>query len=183
MSFTVNRKRAAVAGAAVLLLAGISTGGALVTKNSTIFDNLFQTEASDPNTAEMVVTGSKMTKSFSGAADGEIVSGYYTVENKSATKDLKFNVGTQLHPTGTKSDELAAALDTQITPAGQATIDTGKLKSMSIPTASQITVPAGSTTTVRVDVLVKDSQAFQALNLGDDAETTVDYRFDSIFLP
>lgn len=183
MSQTFTRKRVIAASAALLLVAGVTTGGALVTQNSTIFDNVFQTEASDPNAPEMIVTGPAMTHSFSGDVDGEIASEYYTVENTSATKDLKFNIGTKLHPSGSKQAELAAALDTQIKPAGSALIDTGKLDQMNIESAKQITVPAGTTTTVRVDVLVKDAAAFQALALGPDAEATVDYRFDSIFLP
>jgi len=183
MSKTSTRKRILVASGALLFVAAATTGGALVTQNSTIFDNVFQTEASDPDAAEMIVTGPSMSHSFAGDLDGEIVTEYYTVENTSKTKDLKFNVGTKLQPQGSKQTELAAALDTQITPAGGATINTGKLSAMDIPAASQITVPAGTTKTVRVDVMVKDATAFQALSLGPDAEVTVDYRFDSIFLP
>jgi len=182
MTNFVTRKRALVAGGAVLLIAGVSTGGALVTQNSTIFDNIFQTEAADPNAAEMIVKGPSMQHSFTGAIDGEIATSYYTVQNTSADKDLKFNVGTLMHPQGSKQAELAAALSTRIGHDGDV-IETGTLSGMSIPASDQITVAAGDTSTVRVDVLVKDSAAFQALNLGDDSEVTVDYRFDSIFLP
>lgn len=178
MTMSPRKKRTLITGAAILAVAGITTGGALVTNQSTIFDNQFSTTATPPaDPVEMVVTGPAMSKSYSGAVDGEVASEYYTIENKHATKELKFNVSTKLHPNGTKAAELAAALDTRIN-AGAGDIDTGKLDSMDIPAGDQITVPAGTNKTIRIDVLVKDASAF---TVDPNSEVTVDYLFDSIF--
>lgn len=175
---TSRKKRMTVVALAALAVAGITAGGALVTSQSTILDNVFGTTATQPvDPPEMVVTGPSMTKSFSGVIDGEVVSEYYVIENKSSTKDLQFNVGTQLHPGGANHDELAAALDTRIGYAGR-NINTGKLNSMNIGTGDLITVPQGDSVTIRVDVFVKDSAAF---TVDPDSEVTVDFLFDSIF--
>ncbi len=178
MTMSPRKKRTLIAGAAVLAVAGITTGGALVTNQSTIFDNQFSTTATPPtDPAEMVVTGPAMSKSYSGVVDGEVASEYYTIENKSTTKDLTFNVSTKVHPNGANAADLAAALDTRIGING-GIIETGKLDSMDIPKGDQITVPANSKKTIRVDVLVKDATAF---TVDPDSEVTVDYLFDSIF--
>jgi len=178
MTLSPRKKRTLTAGAAILAVAGLTTGGALVTNQSTIFDNQFSTTATPPaDPVEMVVTGPAMSKSYSGVVDGEVASEYYTIENKHATKDLTFNVSTKVHPDGANAAALAAALDTRIGYNG-GIISTGKLDSMDVPTGSQITVPAGKKTTIRIDVLVKDASAF---TVAPDSEVTVDYLFDSIF--
>lgn len=177
-----TRKKALIAGAAALLIAGISAGGALVTTNSTVFDNNLKTTATPANPAELIVTGSKLTGTFTGALDGEVASQYYTLENTSADKSLKFNLNSRVQPGGNKAAALAGALDTQWTVAG-VTKPSATLAAMNIVAGDQITLAPGQTVQLRLDVFVEDAAAFQALALGDDAEVTVDFLFDSIFLP
>ncbi|GAA1230440.1 hypothetical protein JOF42_000400 [Microbacterium phyllosphaerae] len=182
MAQTINRKRAVIAGAAALLIAGVSVGGALVTTNSTIFDNVFETEAVPANPGELLVDGPALSHSYTGAVDGELASEYYTLTNTSATQDLKFNLNTRVQPGGSMADELASELSTRIGVAGVTTA-TGTLKDMNIAGGDQITVPAGSSIVLRLDVFVEDKDAFIAAGLGDDSQVTVDFLFDSIFLP
>jgi len=182
MAKTISRKRVVIAGASVLLLAGLSVGGALVTTNSTIFDNLFETEAVPANAGELIVDGPALNASFTGAVDGELASEYYTLTNTDATHDIKFNLKTRQQPGGVKATELAESLDTRISVGGNITA-TGSLKGMSVPAGDQITIPAGESIVLRLDVFVADKDAFVAKGLGDDAQVTVDFLFDSIYLP
>lgn len=182
MAKTSNRKRALVAGAAALLLGGLSVGGALVTTNSTIFDNVFQSDAPDANAAELIVDGPALSASYTGAVNGEMASEYYTLKNTSSTNALKFNLNTRIQPGGNKASELASELTTRIAAAG-VTTPTGTLKDMNIPAGGQIEIPAGGQIVLRLDVFVADKDAFTAAGLGDDAEVNVDFLFDSIFLP
>ncbi len=182
MAKTISRKRVAIAGASVLLLAGLSVGGALVTTNSTIFDNLFETESVPANAGELIVDGPALGASFTGAVDGELASEYYTLTNTDATHDIKFNLKTRQQPGGVKATELANALSTRISVGGNLT-STGSLKDMNIAGGDQITIPAGQSIVLRLDVFVEDKDDFIAAGLGDDAEVTVDFLFDSIYLP
>ncbi|MCS3442186.1 hypothetical protein [Microbacterium phyllosphaerae] len=175
-----NRKRAIVAGASILLLAGITTGGALVTSQSTIFDNIFQTEAGTVVDGELLVTGDAMNHSFQGAVDGELTTKYYVLTNTSPTMDATVNIASLVHDkTTNNADLLTQNLDTRIAINGDE-FDAGKLASMDLG-ANLITVAAGESVKVRMDVYVANAAAFQAANIGDDAEAQVDFQFDAIF--
>jgi len=175
-----SRKRALVAGSAVLLLAGITTGGALVTTKSTIFDNLFQTEAGSVLDGELLVTGDSMSHSFTGSVSGESTTKYYKLTNTSPTKTATVNVGSLVQDkTSNNADLLTKNLDTQVGDGGT-THPAGKLSAMDLG-ANTITVPADSSKVIRVDVFVKDATDFQAAAIGDDAQAEVDFQFDTIF--
>ncbi|WP_053387526.1 hypothetical protein [Leucobacter japonicus] len=179
-----TRKRALIAGGiAALLIAGVSTGGALVTRDSTIFDNVFGTASEVPPTpAEMTVTGDAMSKVFTAAVDGEFEYENYTVTNLSADNSLKFNVSAKSQGGNADVAKLMANLDTRVVIDGT-TIPTGKLNNMAIPAASQPTIAKETAKNVRVEVFIADAAAFQAANIAPDTELTVDFLFDSIFLP
>ncbi|MGG7507514.1 hypothetical protein [Plantibacter sp. YIM 135249] len=87
-----SRKKVAIlAGALALLVVGGSVGGALVTQNSTLHDNIARvnpTMAADRG--DLKVTGQSFDVAFSGTP-GETVSSLLKVENTS-TKKATFNV-------------------------------------------------------------------------------------------
>ncbi|MFZ4896349.1 hypothetical protein ACL9RL_18040 [Plantibacter sp. Mn2098] len=181
---TITRKRALIAGAAVLLIAGVSTGGALVTAESTIFGNTFKSQAVTEPPAEITVTGDPMDATFTGSVAGEVESKYFLITNETdATtgKDAKVNIGSLVHADGNKSDLLTNALSTRVNFDG-ATHGSGKLADMGLAAANQITVPKGQSVQVRVDVFVAQTSDWDP-TIGGDATATVDFQFDSIFVP
>ncbi|MBT2495824.1 hypothetical protein J7E45_09405 [Microbacterium sp. ISL-59] len=177
-----TRKRSLIAGGiAAVLVAGVTAGGALVTRDSTILDNVFGAVTTPESPADFTVKGDPMKYDFSGAVDGELVYEYYAVKNLSEANDLKFNVSAKPHASNDEIKKLMANLDTRIVIDGT-TIETGKLDKMAIPAASQPLIEAGTETSIRVEVYVADSAAFKAANIAPDTRVTVDYLFDSIFL-
>ncbi|MGG7465182.1 hypothetical protein [Plantibacter sp. YIM 135347] len=182
---TITRKRALIAGASVLLIAGVSTGGALVTAQSTIFGNTFASEEVTEPLPLITVTGDAMSAVFSGTANGELESKYYTITNTSdpanGGKDVTVNIKSLVHTGGNKSDELTNSLSTRIAVNGVAT-GSGKLADMTLPAANLITVASGAAVTVRLDVFVADTGDWDP-TLGDDATATVDFQFDTIAIP
>ncbi|HHG6298064.1 TPA: hypothetical protein ACPXFP_002243, partial [Streptococcus pneumoniae] len=58
-----TKKKLAIAGGSLFLIAGVAMGGALVTANSTIFDNVFKTDAQevDPTDGGIIVHGDAMS--------------------------------------------------------------------------------------------------------------------------
>jgi len=182
---TITRKRAIIPGASVLLIAGVSTGGALVTAQSTIFGNTFASEEVTEPLPLIEVDGDAMSAVFSGTAAGEVESKYYTLTNLSdpATggKDVTVNIKSLVHTGGNKSDALTNSLSTRIEVAGVETAS-GKLSNMALPAANLITVPAGGEVTVRLDVFVAQISDWDT-SLGDDATATVDFQFDTIAAP
>lgn len=174
---TSTKKKLAIAGGALLLVAGVSVGGALVTAQSTIFDNVFDTKISETSAdGELIVTGAPMTNTFTGEMNGESVTGYYVAKNTSTNATLTVNLGSQVQPGDAKSTELAQALDTRITVEGKAIEPTGKLANMKSETFE---LAPGAEKTVRVDVFVEDAEAFLEADL-DGSKVTADYLFNSI---
>lgn len=180
MPKTITRKRALIAGAAALLIAGVSTGGALVTAESTVFGNRFASDTITETPALIEVTGGAMNASFTGTIDGEVQSKYLTVENKSdATtgKDVKVNVGSVVRPEGKNGQQLAQALSTRVSIDGAAPVASGKLADMAL--GSDFTVPKGGKVVLRVDVFVA-STADWSPSFGDDSVAVVDFEFNTI---
>ncbi|MFJ4222977.1 hypothetical protein [Microbacterium sp. NPDC089695] len=176
-----TRKRSLIAGGiAAVLVAGVTAGGALVTRDSTIFNNVFGAVAAPANPAEMTVAGPSMTYDFTGAQSGESKFEYYTVANKSATNKLKFNVSALPQSQNANVLKLMANLDTRIVVNGT-TIETGKLDKMNIPTAQLPELAANKDVTVRVEVYIKDAAAFKAANIPVGTQLTVDFLYNSIF--
>lgn len=181
---TITRKRAAIIGASVLLIAGVSTGGALVTAQSTIFGNTFASEEVTEPLPLIEVDGDAMSAVFSGSTAGESVMKYYTITNKSdATtgKDVTVNLKSLVHTGGNKSDELTNSLTTRISYGGT-TYASGMLANMGLAAADLITVPKGTSVTIGLEVFVEDPSGW-APGLGDDATATVDFQFDTIAIP
>ncbi|KUF07411.1 hypothetical protein [Leucobacter sp. G161] len=177
---TSTKKKLAIAGGSLLLIAGVTVGGALVTMNSTIFDNMFNTKVSDTSAdGELIVTGAPMTNTFTGAMDGEAITGYYTATNTSENATLSVGLGSMLQPGGDQAAELAGALDTRVAIDGGSLIDTGKLANMKLAEDEAFDIAPGDSVKVRIDVYVKDSAAFLAAGL-DKSEVTADYLFNSI---
>lgn len=177
---TSTKKKLAIAGGSLLLVAGVTVGGALVTANSTIFDNVFSTEISDTTAdGELLVTGAPMTNTFTGEMDGEAVTGYYTATNTSTNATLTVTLGSQIQPGGANSAQLAGELDTRVAVDGGALVGTGKLADMRLGGSDSFELAPGQSTRVRVDVFVKDAAAFHAAGL-DNSKVTADYLFNSI---
>ncbi|GAA1315704.1 hypothetical protein ACFSWE_01615 [Leucobacter albus] len=177
---TSTKKKIAIAGGSLLLIAGVTVGGALVTANSTIFDNVFKTEISDTTAdGELIVTGAPMTNTFTGEMDGEAVTGYYTVTNTSTNATLTVTLASQVQPGGAKGAQLAGALDTRVAVDGGTLVSTGKLADMRLSGSDSFELAPGQNAKVRVDVFVDDAAAFHAAGL-DDAQVTADYLFNSI---
>lgn len=172
-----SRKRLVVGGVALLMVAGVATGGAFVTRSSTIFDNVFGTDAAEVVDEGIVVTGDAMSYTFNGTVDGEFTKKIFTVTNKSATKTYKVNVGSFLQPGGVDAGKLVDALDTRVD--GQST---GTLSAMTLPAADLLEVAPGASVEVTIEVSVDDATAFQALGL-EKASATVDFQFDAIAVP
>ncbi|GAA1597749.1 hypothetical protein [Leucobacter chromiireducens] len=175
-----KKKKFAIAGGALLLVAGVTVGGALVTANSTIFNNQFSAEVTEkPADGELLVTGAPMSNTFTGAMDGEVITGYYTAKNTSNASTLTVGIGSQVQPGGVKAGELAAALDTRIAINDGALKPTGALNDMKFTAGETFDLAPGESAKVRVDVYVADADAFRGLDL-DGAEVTADYLFNSI---
>ncbi|SJN07959.1 hypothetical protein FM113_00175 [Leucobacter sp. 7(1)] len=175
-----TKKKLAIAGGSLLLIAGVTVGGALVTANSTIFNNVFAAEITEtPADGELVVTGAPMTNTFTGAMDGEVVTGYYTATNTSDTSTLTVAVGSKLQPGGTQAAELAQQLDTRVAINDGSLISSGKLSSMQLAGGESFELAPGASAKVRVDVFVADAEDFRAQGL-DGATVTADYLFNSI---
>ena len=175
-----TKKKIAIAGGSLLLIAGVTVGGALVTANSTIFDNVFTTEISDTTAnGELRVTGAPMTNTFTGAMDGEVVTGYYTATNTSTNATLTVTLASQIQPGGANGAQLAGALDTRVAIDGGALVGTGKLADMRLDGGDSFELAPGKSAKIRVDVFVEDAAAFDAAGL-DDSKVTADYLFNSI---
>ena len=177
---TSTKKKIAIAGGSLLLIAGITVGGALVTQNSTIFDNVFSTDISDTSAdGELLVTGAPMTNTFTGQMDGEAVTGYYTATNTSTNATLTVTLASQVQPGGANGAKLAGALDTRVAVDGGTLDGTGKLADMRLDGGDSFELAPGQSAKVRVDVFVDDAAAFNAADL-DDSKVTADYLFNSI---
>ncbi|MFJ4222975.1 hypothetical protein [Microbacterium sp. NPDC089695] len=171
------RKRALVAGGvAAMLVAGVSTGGALVTRDSTVFDNVFGV-ASVP--VYLAVSGTPLTATFSGVIDGEYAYEYFDLRNVTSDRDVKYDVAARLVSETPETLKLMAALHTRIV-RGTTTVETGPLNAMSIPEASRTVLTAATTDEIRVEVYIKDAAAFQAAGIADGTSLTVDFRFDHL---
>ncbi len=180
MASQSTKKKFAIAGGSLLLIAGVTVGGALVTANSTIFNNVFNAEITEtPADGELTVTGAPMSNTFTGAMDGEVVTGYYTATNTSASSTLTVGLGSQLQPGGVQSAALAGALDTRVSVNDGALVSTGSLSDMRLGAGETFELAPGASAKVRVDVFVDDADAFRGLGL-DGATVTADYLFTSI---
>ncbi|WP_157071474.1 hypothetical protein [Curtobacterium ammoniigenes] len=179
MTLNTTRKRALIAGGiATVLVGGLATGGALITSQSTIFDNVFGTtpESSDTD-SRLVVTGDPIVYDFDGGVNGETVYDYYTLRNEGTEDALTVNVSTKKQPgNDAYRDALMGALDTAVTIDGRR-YETGKLDKMSLP--SSITVDAGATKTAKVEVFVKDASAFPQF-ADRDLKAMLDFQFDAV---
>lgn len=179
MRLNTTRKRALLAGGiATLLVGGIATGGALITSQSTIFDNVFGTtpESSDTD-SRLVVTGDPIAYDFDGGVNGETVYEYYTLRNEGTDDALSVNVATKKQP-GNEGyrDTLMGALDTAVTIDGKR-VETGKLDKMALP--SSVTIDAGATKTAKIEVFVKDASAFPQF-ANRDLKALLDFQFDAV---
>lgn len=180
MATLSNKKKFAIAGGSLLLIAGVTVGGALVTANSTIFNNVFSAEITEtPADGELVVTGDPMSNTFTGGMNGEVVTGYYTATNTSSTSTLTVALGSKLQPGGVLAPELAQELDTRVAVNGGALKQAGKLSDMQLTGADSFELAPGASAQVRVDVYVDDADDFRAKGL-DGAQVTADYLFNSI---
>lgn len=103
MTHPLSRKRIFSASVAALLVGSMSVGGALITANSTIYDNIFETEFVPPNAGELVVIGPTIRASYTGAVDGELASEYFTLTNTDSTHDIAFNLTSRQQPGGVKA--------------------------------------------------------------------------------
>ncbi|GAA1619965.1 hypothetical protein [Leucobacter chromiireducens] len=177
---STQKKKIAIAGGSLLLIAGVTVGGALVTANSTIFDNVFRTDISDTSAdGELVVTGDPMTNTFTGEMDGEAVTGYYTATNTSTNATLTVTLASQVQPGGANGAQLADALDTRVAVDGGTLVGTGSLADMRLDGSDAFELAPGASAKVRVDVFVDDAAALHAADL-DDSQVTADYLFSSI---
>ncbi|GAA1570981.1 hypothetical protein [Leucobacter aridicollis] len=177
---TSTKKKLAIAGGSLLLIAGVTVGGALVTANSTIFDNVFDTKISDTTAdGELTVTGAPMSNTFTGEMDGEAVTGYYTATNTSTNATLTVTLASQVQPGGVNGAQLAGALDTRVAVEGGPLVSSGKLADMRLDGADSFELAPGESAKVRVDVFVDDAAAFHSAGL-DDSKVTADYLFNSI---
>lgn len=192
MTTTQTRKRALVGGAAVLLLAGVATGGALLTTETSITGNTFSTDAKDPGALipdadKLQVTGSNFDMTIEALVDG--------ADKQVNTYDLKlpstkFDAVSDLRLTnlaGTNPAELADALDAKVeykpTQADSATtVYEGKLGGLVAQGNGTFTVPAGTVDgVITVTVSVEDRAAFLAAMNGKDADASVDFAFEHVY--
>jgi hypothetical protein len=180
-----NRKRALIGGSAVLLVGGLTAGGALITAETTILDNKFTT-----NFAEEPVNPTEKLKitNPTDAFDMEIEAFAQGADVESKTWNLSlpstdFNakvgiVGASVtgaaNPTG-----LVAALDTVVEDSQGNEIFSGSLAALS--SASSFVVDAGGTEDITMTVKVSDPELFkQALN-NTDADATLNLEFQHIY--
>ena len=179
MNLRISRRRIVAGTLGLLLVAGVTAGGAFVTMNSTIFDNQFSTGQNDgPGIdGELLVSGDPISRMFTGQSDGETASGYFLIENTS-TSDMRVNIGSQLHLTGVNPVALGSALNARVI-IGQSTLAAGTLGSMALAAEDAITLPAGTSLQVRIDIFIEDSAAFREAGLVD-SEVTADFLFNSI---
>jgi hypothetical protein len=183
-----TRKRGLiVGGTAALLVAGMATGGALVTDQSTIFKNIFgtTTESSDLDSS-LKAHGDPMVIDFDGSIDGEMGYAFYDLENivKGATEgsDLKVTGKVQERKTGPDysadfNNELLNKLDVETTVDGGSTwVSAGKLGKMSADFGQ---VNAGETNEVGIRVVNKTGDGFSE-NLDRTKKAIVDFQFDAV---
>lgn len=171
-----KRKRLIAGGVGLLLVAGVTAGGAFVTLNSTIFDNRFAVSSAEPveSDGQLVVTGDPLSGTFNGT-EGELHHGHFEVANTSTNTRMSFDIGAVLQPGGVNNAALAENLSTAVTVAGQPTVRTGSLAAMALP-GDRIVLEPGQSVTLRIDVSVEDIEAFRAAELAGSA-VTVDFRF------
>jgi hypothetical protein len=186
MTSTNTRKRGLVAGGiAALLVAGMATGGALVTQNSTIFDNMFGTTSESTDfKSELVADGHKFNYLFDGGAKNESTTEYFNLTNNPIDADedgenLAVKLSIQPHAMNKDVTALFSQLDVKIKTDGVWT-DFGKLDEL-IATAdagkSIGTVKAGETNNIGIQVVHADADGFG--DIDRPIEIPFDLKFDA----
>jgi len=172
------RRKYLAAGAILLMAGSVATGGALVTMNSTIFDNVFgvQTDATGVNPGvgkDLLVTGAPMEHEFSGLLDGESDTASFLVENRSDYK-ATVDIGSLVHAGST--DGLDEVLSTKVNSKGS-----GSLGAMALGANDKLVLAPNSSQSVSVEVFVPSASEFNAKGFTADSAVTVDFQFDAIY--